>query len=284
MTTSNFPSSNFHSGSVTNVRMSATHRAGLIGVLSVALTLSAPVAEVARAQAPSSNKGAAPSGSPRTPSGASTNAPTNAPVNASGSAGGAPKPAVHQAGPQLAYSAEDYLQLFREVKEHFLQREIEAAAEDVQSAALLMTSDSRWTHASAAAKVQASIKELENLALMLRAKKVWSPYGMDDVFARAHWSMALDHFARSEQAQKQKQWNRAGRDLRESAMHVEGGWMRTGLTIDYVTTKLLQDMFELAGQMSRGIAPTRDDAPKVLDLFRKEIDRLGTKAKLNRQK
>jgi hypothetical protein len=268
--------SNFQSGSIKSMQKSracGACRVRWVGVLSGVLALCTPGPELARAQSPSSNKVAAPA-----------NAPTGAPANTPAQASGAPKPAVHQGSPQLAYSAEDYLQLFREVKEHFLQREVEAAAEDVQSAALLMTSDSRWTHASAAAKVQASIKELENLALMLRAKKIWSPYGMDDVFARAHWSMALDHFARSDEAKKNKQWNRAGRDLREAAMHVEGGWLRTGLTIDYVTTKLLQDMFELAGQMSRGIAPTRDDAPKVLELFRKEIDRLGTKAKLNRQK
>ncbi len=168
-------------------------------------------------------------------------------------------------------------QHFKNAHDAFLGRDFEKTAEEIRKGeAFVKLEDVRAT-GDVKRSLDASARELAQLAGEASKGKVKDVKSLDNAFARADYALALSHRAKASEGWASKDATKAGYELRAAANYLEQGASRAGGDVESGVSAGVKDTREVAGKLIQGTSVATDDVVKDMETIGQEIEMLGKK-------
>ena len=166
-------------------------------------------------------------------------------------------------------------QHFKNAHDAFLSRDFKKTAEEIRKGeAFVKLEDVRAT-GDAKRSLDASARELAQLASEASNGEVKDVKSLDNAFARADYALALSHRAKASEGWANKDATKAGYELRAAANYLEQGASRAGGDVESDVSASVKDTREVAGKLIQGTSVATDDVVKVMETIGREIEMLG---------
>ena len=164
---------------------------------------------------------------------------------------------------------------FKSAHDAFLNRDFEKTAAEIRKGeAFVKLEDVRAT-GDAKRSLNASTRELTQLAGEASKGEVKDVKSLDNAFARADYALAISHRAKASEDWASKDETKAGYELRAATNYLEQGASRTGGDVETAVSAGVKDTREIAGKLIQGASVATDDVGKAMDTVGQEIDTLG---------
>ena len=166
---------------------------------------------------------------------------------------------------------------FRQAKQNYLDKKMDAAARQINEGAAFMKSESMKASGQGKAALAASAHELEELATNVRKGAVTSVKKIEDAFARAYLALAKESHANSSRSWAEKQAQKAGDGLEKAGAYLEKSFTWAGYKVEAETTKALQKSRELSQKLKEKGRVIAEEVGKGLKETGNEIEKFGKK-------
>jgi hypothetical protein len=168
-------------------------------------------------------------------------------------------------------------QHFKNAHDAFLSRDFKKTTEEIRKGeAFVKLEDARAT-GDAKRSLDASSRELAQLAGEASRGEVKDVKSLDNAFARADYALALSHRAKASEGRASKDATKAGYELRAAANYLEQGASRAGSDVESGVSAGVKDTREVAGKLIQGTSVAADDVDKAMETVGQEIGVLGKK-------
>lgn len=166
-------------------------------------------------------------------------------------------------------------QTFQKAKQNYLDKNMKAAAEQIQKGALYVKAKAKEASDKGKEALNASAKELEKLAEDVKRGTVASEKRIEDTFARAYIALASDFHIKSTESWTKKEKAKAGDALDSAITYLEHGFAWTGQKIETQTKKVMEQSKELSVKLKEKGSVVTEDIGKGLKNVGNEIEKFG---------
>jgi hypothetical protein len=163
---------------------------------------------------------------------------------------------------------------FLQARQHYLQKENEAAAADIRKAAAMLKLATSMSEGEAKKALQGSIFELEVLAAEAKAGKVRSARTLDRIFARAYEALAAHNSQHAVAHLKKEEPEKAAFHLRAAARDIDHAYAWAGVEATDRAVGTLRNAEEFGRKLLEGAAGALRDALKAGAALHEELDEL----------
>lgn len=159
----------------------------------------------------------------------------------------------------------------------YARKDYTAAAADIRKAASYLRLEAGRPAGDSKQALDSSVAELDNLAVSVDHGAIKDEHSMSHAFARADHALALEHHTKATEAWADKQYEKAGYELKAAAQSLEGaaGWageeVRAGASATVTDTRALGD------KLASGAHWTREEVAKGLESLDNGIYKVGRK-------
>ena len=168
-------------------------------------------------------------------------------------------------------------QTFQKAKENYLQKNMNAAAEQIKKGASYMKAQAEKASAKGKADLAASAQELEKLADDVKKGAVTSEKKIEDAFARAYLALASDDHIKSTESWAKKESAKAGAALERANKNLEKSFAWAGQKIEKHTNDAMKKSGELASKLKKKGTLIAEEVGKGLQEAGNEIEKFGEK-------
>ncbi len=176
---------------------------------------------------------------------------------------------------------EDTCHHFEAARDQFIKRQYPKTAEHLRTASANLRLEAARASHQERAVLNASVRELQAIAVAVERDQIRSVEALEQTFARAHFALASHHCVESAHRCCQPatlvdkdEMIRAGRDLRAAAIHVERGLRWTGDDSDEETKKALRASQLAAENLIRQESGPQNDAQRVIHRLHTKLEAL----------
>ena len=166
---------------------------------------------------------------------------------------------------------------FQKAKQNYLDKNMNAAAQQIQKGASFMKSQAEKASDTGKEKLDTSVKELEKLADDVKKGTVTSARKIEDTFARAYAALASDSHIKSTESWAKKQSEKAGDALDSANKYLAHGFAWAGQKIEKGTNETIKKSSELSRKLKKKSSVLAEDVGKGLKNAGDEIEKFGKK-------
>lgn len=190
----------------------------------------------------------------------------------------------------LAALVDEPCRHFEAARDHFVAGRFPQAAANLRTSTAYLRLEAARANAAGRARLEASRRELLDVAAATERGGLQSVDTLHQVFARAHYALASHHCVKSAHRccrpatfDDQGEMRRAGQDLRAASIHLDRGLRWAGTDWDEETQRMLS-MSELASlKLIRQDAGPQDEAQRLIHSIHGKLESLtGRKIMLAR--
>ena len=171
--------------------------------------------------------------------------------------------------------AEELQRDFQEARAEFLKKDLKAAAAEIRKGAALLRIEAAGTTGAGQAAMEASVKELDNLAGKAESGEVTAASGFDPAFARAERALAMEYVARAKESWAAKDLKRAGNSLKAAATSLEYARAWAGSKQEGGAANVTKEARVVADNLIRGADWAVDETENAINAVGGEIEKLG---------
>ena len=168
-------------------------------------------------------------------------------------------------------------QTFQKAKQNYLDKNMEAASDQIQKGAAYMKEQSEKASEQGKEALAASAKELEELAGDIKKGSVKSVKKMEDTFARAYLALAKDAHTQSAKSWADKQGQKAGEGLEKASGYLERSFAWAGQKVEKGTRDVMKKSREISTKLQDKSRVVAEDVGKRLKETGAEIEKFGKK-------
>ena len=169
------------------------------------------------------------------------------------------------------------VQTFQKAKQEYLDKNMTAAAEQIQKGAAYMKDQASRASAKGKGALSASARELDQLAVDVKKGAVTSQKKMEDAFARAYLALANDAHVKSTESWAKKKRVEAAAALETANRNLEKSIAWTGGKIEKGTNDVVKKSDALALKLKQKGDLLADDVSRGLQEAGSEIEKFGKK-------
>jgi hypothetical protein len=159
--------------------------------------------------------------------------------------------------------------------ENFLKRDWEGASFEIRKGAAFIKMEAARATADAKKRLMASAQMLEKLAGDIKKGVVRSAKDLQDVFAKAEYTVAKHHHLKAAEAWGEKRIKKTGQELNAALISLENGFTWAGKKLEAGMLKIVDDARHIAGRLIDDEGWAADRVGKALEYMGIEIDKLG---------
>ena len=174
-----------------------------------------------------------------------------------------------------ATSSTSMEQNFQKSKQHFLQKDMKAAADEIRKGAAYLKSEADAATGKGKEALTTSYRELEKLAGDVEKGAVTSVKKLDAAFARSYKALATNAHVKSTEAWAKKEINNTGKNLETAADSLERGFSWTGEKMKVGTKKVIEESRDLSKKLKEDTGWASDKVSKSLKNMGNEIEQFG---------
>ncbi|MFZ2398486.1 MAG: hypothetical protein WAW31_07450 [Smithella sp.] len=168
-------------------------------------------------------------------------------------------------------------QTFRNAKQDYLDKNMNAAAQQIQKSASFMKAQAEKASDKGKKALNASATELEKLAGDVKKGTVTSVKKIEETFARAYAVLASDSHIKSTESWTKKQTEKAGDALDSANKYLERSFAWAGQKIEKGTKDTMKKSNELSRKLKKKGSVLAEDVGKGLKNAGDEIEKFGKK-------
>lgn len=168
-------------------------------------------------------------------------------------------------------------QTFQKAKQEYLQKNLDAAAKHIRKGAAYMKAQAQKATAKGKEGLEASARELDQLADDTKKGAVTSEKKMEDAFARAYVALATNDHIKSTESWAKKQSAKTGAALESAGKNLEKGFAWAGQKVEKGTNDVLVKSAELSEKLKTKGRIVADDVSRGLKEAGNEIEKFGKK-------
>lgn len=174
-------------------------------------------------------------------------------------------------------------QYFQKARQDYLQKDMQAASEEVHKAAEWVKSEAAAAKGKGKEALAASARELEKLSGELKQGTVKSVKDIEMAFARAYNAVANNSHVKSAESWAKKEYRKAGDDLEAAADALGKAYTWAGQEIKAGTQKAIDESKALSKKMKEGAGRASADAGSALKDLEQEIRAFGKRISSKQQ-
>ena len=190
----------------------------------------------------------------------------------------------------LAAFVDEPCRHFEAARDQFVARQFPRTAEHLRTASAYLRLEAARADAQQRAALDASVRELQRLAVGVERNQVRSVETLQAAFAQAHYALASHHCVKSAHRCCRKstfadkdEMIRAGHDLRAATIHVERGLQWAGEDSDEETRNDLLASQLTAQALIRNEGGSQNDMQRILHRMHGKLENLtGRKIRIAR--
>jgi hypothetical protein len=176
--------------------------------------------------------------------------------------------------PALAFASEPQ-QHFASALEAYAQKNYQAAARDIHTAASELRRAASRASGDARQALDSSVAELDRLADSVGKGTLGAEQSMRAGFAKAEHALALEHRAKAAEAWSHKRYQQAGTELKAAAGKLESAAAWTGGEAKAGAAAAVSDARALGDKLASGAKWSRDEVATGMKKLGSAIDALG---------
>jgi hypothetical protein len=173
---------------------------------------------------------------------------------------------------RLSGDAGEHMRLGRE---HYLRKEFQAAAEELQKASAYVQAEAGMAAGATKHALKRSSLELDELAHRVDHGTVHSVHELEHAFARAHHALADHYHLRAQHAFERHEPGRVGHFLQASADNLERGAHWAGHEIKEGAHVIVRDTRLLGGKLIEGTGFVAEEVGRGIKGLGHGVERLG---------
>jgi valyl-tRNA synthetase len=166
-------------------------------------------------------------------------------------------------------------QTFQKAKRDYLDKNLNAAAEQIQKGAVNMKAEAAKASVKGKAALTASAQELEKLADDVKKGIVTSVKGIEEAFARAYVALASDSHIKSTEAWTKKQAAKAGDALDSATKYLERSLAWAGQKVEASTKEAIKKSEDVSLKLKKKGSVVAEEVGKGLKDMGNEIEKFG---------
>lgn len=168
-------------------------------------------------------------------------------------------------------------QHFQKARDAFLKRNVKNTAEEIHKGEAFVKLEEVRANGEAKRSLDASTRELSQLADETSKGEIKDVKSLDKVFARADYALALSHRTKAAEGWASKDPTKAGYELRAAAKYLEQGASRAGGDVESGFSAGVKDAHEVAGKLIQGAKVANGDVDKAMETVDRGIGMLERK-------
>lgn len=166
-------------------------------------------------------------------------------------------------------------QTFQKAKKDYVEKNLNAAAEQIQKGAAYMKAESEKASANGKEALTESAKELEKLGNNVKQGTVKSVNRINESFARAYVALARAAHIKSTESWAKKETTKAGDALDSATENLERGFAWAGQKVERSTKEAMKKSKELALKLKKKGSVLAEEVGKELKKTGDEIEKFG---------
>jgi hypothetical protein len=159
----------------------------------------------------------------------------------------------------------------------YAKKDYTAAAADIRKAASYLRLEAGRAEGDSKQALDSSVAELDNLAVSVDHGAMSDEHSMSKAFARADHALALEHHANATEAWTDKQYQKAGYELKAAARSLEDAAASVGGEAKAAASVTVADTRALGDKLASGAHWTREEVANGLESLGNGIDEVGRK-------
>ncbi len=174
-----------------------------------------------------------------------------------------------------AVRADEPQRHFQEAREEFLKRDLKTAAVEIRKGAALLRLEAAGATRASQDALEASAKELDNLAGKVESGEVTAASNLDPAFARAEQALASEHLTRAKESWAKKDLKRTGEYLNAATISLEHACAWAGRKEEAGVAAATRDASVVAEKLIQGAGWAVGETENAIKAVGTEIERLG---------
>jgi len=162
-------------------------------------------------------------------------------------------------------------QHFQKAQDDLNRKSSAGAAAELQKAAAFLEGEEKRSASDAKQALDASVRELKQLARWLEVGTAVPEEKIRQIFARAHQALAQNYQLKASESETQKMASDLGQDIQAAAEHLEKAWYWSGHQLEAAGKAVIERSKQLGNKIESGANWAAAEAAKNIDDLGHEI-------------